>query len=347
MLLERAAMSPAAAIEHLVGMQAQVPTDPYFGLWSRLADFDPLALSALIKSRKAARIAVMRGTLHLVTARDALAMRAWVQPVLSRTLVSKEWGKKTRGVDMDALVAAGRAAVEGEPLTLAELRPVLAAAFPDFDATALSWAFHYSAPLVQVPPRGLWGEGGLPRVTTIETWLRKAQTTPSTEKMVLRYLAAFGPASIADMQAWSGLTKLATVFDSLRPKLVTFRDETGRELFDLPDAPRPEPDTPAPPRFLPVYDNVTLGFANRDRILGRAPPRAVPQNLNVRAFLIDGFVAGFWKVDEENGRATLTLEPFSALSGKDQRALVAEARKLVAFAAPEATKRAVRFGPVY
>jgi hypothetical protein len=274
-------------------------------------------------------------------------MRAWVQPVLTRTLVATEWGKKTRGVDIDALVAAGRAAVEGRPSTLAELRPVLAAAFPEYDPTALSWALHYLAPLVQVPPRGLWGEGGLPRVTTIETWLKKAQGTPSTEKFVLRYLAAFGPASVMDMQAWSGLTKLSPAFESLRPKLATFRDETGRELFDLPDAPRPDPDTPAPPRFLPVYDNATLGFANRDRILGLAPPRAVPQNLNVRAFLIDGFVAGFWKVEEEKARATLTLEPFAAPAKKDQRALAAEGRKLVAFAAPGAAKTAVRFGRVY
>jgi len=347
MLLERAAISPAAAIEHLVGMQAQVPTDPYFGLWSRLADFDPLALSRLIKTRKAVRIAVMRGTLHLVSARDALIARAWVQPVLTRTLVATEWGKKTRGVDMDALCAVARAAVEKNPLTLAELRPILAAAFPEYDPTALSWAFHYSAPLVQVPPRGLWGEGGLPRVTTVERWLKKAQATPAPEKIALRYLAAFGPASVADMQAWSGVTKLAAVFEALRPKLATFRDETGRELFDLPDAPRPDAGTPAPPRFLPVYDNVTLGFANRDRILGLAPPRAVPQNLNVRSFLIDGFVAGFWKIEEAKGRAMLTLEPFGALAKKDQRALVAEGRKLLAFAMPEATKAEVKSGRVY
>ena len=149
------------------------------------------------------------------------------------------------------------------------------------------------------------------------------------------------------MQAWSGVTKLAAVFEALRPKLATFRDETGRELFDLPDAPRPDAGTPAPPRFLPVYDNLTLGFANRDRILGLAPSRAVPQNLNVRAFLIDGFVAGFWKIEEAKGRAMLTLEPFGALAKKDQRALVAEGRKLLAFAMPEATKAEVKFGRVY
>ena len=347
LLLERAAMTPAAAIEHLVGMQAQVPTDPYFGLWSRLEGFDPRALSDLIAKRKAVRIAVMRGTLHLLSAHDALMLRTWVQPVLTRTLIATAFGKNTRGVDMEALVAAGRAAVEKTSLTLAELRPIFGAAFPGYDETALSWAFHYFTPLVQVPPRGLWGEGGLPRVTTIEKWLRKPLGEPSPERLVLRYLAAYGPASVADMQAWAGLTKLGAMFDALRPKLATFRDESGRELFDLPDAPRPDPDTPAPPRFLPVYDNAVLGFANRDRILAGAPPRAVPQNLNVRAFLIDGFVAGFWKVDEEKEGAILTLEPFRRLAQKDRRALREEGRKLLAFAAPEAGKREVRFGAVY
>lgn len=346
MLLERAAVSPAEAVDHLVGMQAQVPTDPYFALWSRLENFDPLVLSALITRRKAVRIAAMRGTLHLLTARDALMLRPWVQPVLSRTLVATSFGKDTKGVDMDALVATGRAAVEETPLTLAELRPMLAAAFPGFNATSLSHAFHYSAPLVQVPPRGLWGEGGLPRVTTAERWLKKPLAKPAPEKTVLRYLAAFGPASVMDAQAWSGLTKLGPAFEALRPKLATFRDETGRELFDLPAAPRPDADTPAPPRFLPVYDNVTLGFANRDRILKGAPPRAVPQSVNVRAFLIDGFVAGFWKIDERKDHASLTLEPFRKLAKPDERALVAEGRQLLAFAAPDG-KAEVRFGRVY
>lgn len=346
MLLERAEMTPHQAVEHLLGMQAQVPTDPYFGLWSRLAGFDPNALSELIVKRKAVRTAVMRGTLHLLSARDALMLRPWVQPVLTRTLLATAFGKNTRGVDMDALIAIGRAVVEKTPLTLAELRPILGAAFPGYDETALSWAFHYLTPLVQVPPRALWGEGGLPRVTTVETWLRRPLREPEPEQLVLRYLAAFGPASIADMQAWAGLTKLGAFFEALRPKLVTFRDETGRELFDLPHAPRPDPDTRAPPRFLPVYDNVVLGLANRDRILAGTPPRAVPQNLNVRAFLIDGFVAGFWKIDEAKDAATLTLEPFGTLKPKDRRALAEEGHDLLAFAAPEA-KHAVRFATVY
>ena len=164
---------------------------------------------------------------------------------------------------------------------------------------------------------------------------------------MLRYLAAFGPASVMDAQAWSGLTKLGAIFETLRPKLLTFRDEAGLELFDLPNAPRPDPDTPAPPRFLPVYDNAILGFANRERILKGVPPRAVPQNLNVRSFLIDGFVAGFWKIDATKTGAVLVLEPFSALAKKDSVALVAEGKRLLKFAAPEAAKAEVKFGRVY
>jgi hypothetical protein len=151
---------------------------------------------------------------------------------------------------------------------------------------------------------------------------------------------------VGDAQAWSGLSGLGPVFERLRRRLVTFRDEAGRELFDLEDAPRPDPFAPAPPRFLPVYDNAILGFARRERILDGAPPRAVAQNQNVRSFLVDGFVAGFWKLDEAKGRATLTLEPFARLSRKDAAALVGEAERLLKFAASEAAKAEVRFGKV-
>jgi hypothetical protein len=330
-------------------MQAQVPTDPYFALWSRLKDFRPETLSELIAGRQAVRVAAMRGTLHLMTADDAGGLRGLTQPTLSRLLQSTPFGKAAKGVDVDKVIAVGRKAVKRKPMTLAELRPVFAEAFPGKDANALSYVFHYSVPLVQVPPRGLWGEGGLPRVTTLDVWVRGKPKPAKVDVIVRRYLAAFGPASVMDAQAWSGLTKLAPVFDALRPKLVTFRDENGRELFDLPEAPRPDEATPAPPRFLPVYDNVTLGFANRDRILGLAPPRAVPQNLNVRAFTIDGFVAGFWKLeenDEDGGKATVTLEPFAKPRKREREALAAEARLMAAFAHPE-VKTDVVFGKVY
>jgi Winged helix DNA-binding domain len=333
----------ADAIEHLVGLQAQVPTDSYYALFARLEGFEPRALEDLIVARKAVRIAVLRGTLHLLSARDALAIRPLVQPVLSRTLKATAFGRNSRGVDMDALIAAGRAAVEAKPLTLAELRKVLGPQFPGYPTDALSYAFHYNAPLVQVPPRGLWEKSGPSRVTTAESWLGKPLAKPSAEKIVRRYLAAFGPASVIDAQAWSGLTKLDAVFEKLRPKLVTFRDQGGRELFDLPEAPRPDPDTKAPPRFLPVYENVVLGFANRDRILRGGPKTPPTENAWVKTYLLDGFVAGFWKIVEGKAAATLEIAPFGPLTRKDRAALAAEGHRLLAFAIAGGGRREVRF----
>jgi hypothetical protein len=344
MFLKREAIPAAEAIERLVGMQAQVPSDPYCGLWSRLDGFRPEELSDLIATRKAVRIGVMRGTIHLLTARDCLAFRPLVQPVFDRVLFASAEARSLRDIDRGEFLAAGRAAVEEKPLTWVELRKHVAERWPDHNPVALLRAVQFTLLLVQVPPRGLWERSGATRVTTAEAWLGKPLAkSASLEKLVLRYLAGYGPASVMDAQAWSGLTKLAAVFEKLRPKLVTFRDETGRELFDLPDAPRPDPDTPAPPRFLPVYENAVLGYANRDRILRGGPKTPPPQNVNVRGFLIDGFVAGFWKIVEEMKRATLTLEPFKPLSRKDEKALAKEGERLLAFAAGDAAAHGIRF----
>jgi hypothetical protein len=259
--------------------------------------------------------------------------------------VATAFGKNTRGVDLASLIAAGRAAVEAQPLTLAELRKVLGPRFPGYPTDALSYAFHYNAPLVQVPPRGIWGEGGVARVTTAESWLGKPLAKPSAEKTVLRYLAAFGPASVMDAQSWSGLTKLGAVFEKLRPKLVSFRDQAGRELFDLPEAPRPDPDTPAPPRFLPAYENAVLGFANRDRILRDGPRTKPPENALVKSYLLDGFVSGFWRIVEGKRVAVLEVQPFRPLTKKDEAALTAEGQRLLTFALGSAAGREVRFAP--
>lgn len=349
MLLERSRVPVEAAIAKLVGLQAQIPTDPYFGLWSRLADFDPEELSALIEAREAVRIGAMRGTIHLLTAADALMLRPLVQPVLDRVLTSISETRSLRGADLAPFVAAGRKAVEARPLTWAEIRREVAGRWPERDAVAMLRAVQFKLALVQVPPRGLWGRSGAARVTTLESWVKKRLARPAPEAMVLRYLAAFGPASVMDAQAWSGLTRLGAVFEKLRPKLVTFRDEGGRELFDLPDAPRPDPDTPVPPRFLPVYDNATLGLANRDRIVPAdvRPPRALPLNGQVRAFLLDGFVAGFWRLSEAGGRVALTLEPFAPLTRGALRTLAAEGRRLMRFALPDATPGHVKTGRAY
>ncbi|HEX2036936.1 MAG TPA: winged helix DNA-binding domain-containing protein, partial [Chloroflexota bacterium] len=252
LLLSRRQLPVAQAIEHLVGLQAQTPHTWYVGLWTRLEGFRPPLVADLLAERRVVRLALMRSTIHLVTARDCLFLRPLVQPVIERSM-NGNFGRSLAGVDAAALAAAGRALVEERPLTFTELGKRLAERWPGRDPAALAQAVRAWVPLVQVPPRGLWGTSGQARHTSAESWLgRPLDPAPSLEELVVRYLAAFGPAGVMDMQTWSGLTRLGEVVEGLRPRLVTFRDEQGRELFDLPDAPRPDPDTPAPPRFL--YD---------------------------------------------------------------------------------------------
>ncbi len=342
MLLERAAMPALEAIGHLVGMQAQVPNDPYFGLWSRLGEFRPAELETLIEGRKAVRMTAMRGTIHLMTAADALTLRPLVQPSISRVLTGTAFARETKGIDLAPVMATARAAIARTPMTLAALRALIATEHADVPAHAASYVFQYTEPLVQVPPRGLWEKSGAPKLTTAKAWLGKdVRAKPAADGVVLRYLAAFGPASVMDAQAWSGLTQLAPVFARLRPKLTTFRDAGGRELFDLTDAPRPDEETPAPPRFLPTYDNAVLGFANRERIMPPDAKMPLPNGW-AKTFLVDGMVAGYWRVDRDGKSARLTLEAFAKLARRDRDALAAEAERLLAFAAPEA-KGTVKF----
>jgi hypothetical protein len=343
MLLDRAALSPLAAVERLAGMQAQVPQAPYVGLWSRLQGFRPEALSALIEDCRVVRIASLRATIHLLSAADCRTFRPLAQPVFDRVGFSSAEARSLRGIARDEFIAAAREAVNQKPLTWAELRRHLATRWPEHDDLALLRAVQFALPLVQVPPRGLWRRSGAARVTTAEAWLGRPLTRrPSLAKLVLRYLAAFGPASVLDIQAWSGLTRLAAIVEKQRPKLHTFTGEDGRELFDIPDAPRPDEGVAAPVRFLPEFDNLTLAHANRSRIVNRRPKKPLPDNAVVKGFLVDGFVAGYWKIVRDRDRATLQLEPFEPLSRSAADALVQEGERLLTFAAPELGDRDVR-----
>jgi Winged helix DNA-binding domain len=345
MLTRRHRASAAGALERLAGMQAQAPFPPYFGLWTRLADFRPDELAAMLTGRTAVRIVLMRGTIHLVTARDCLVLRPLVQPCLDRALRGSAYAPRLDGLDLDAVAAAGRAAVEERPRTPAELGEALAARWPGRDPAALAAAVRTLVPLVQVPPRAVWGRTGRPAHTSAESWLgRPLDRAAAVDELVLRYLAAFGPATVKDAQVWSGLTRLREAADRLRPRLRVFRDENGAELLDLPDAPRPDPDTPVPVRFLPDYDNLLLSHADRTRVLSdEHRARLFRVNGIIRsAILVDGRVAGEWGITRRKDEAVLDIRPYVPLPPPVRDELTAEGARLLEFAAPGAAARDVQ-----
>src|SRR5262252_2578161 len=334
-------------VEHLAGLQAQAPFPPYFGLWSRLAGFRPADLAKLLVSRQVVRIALMRSTIHLVSARDCLTFRPLLQPVLDRSLPAI-FGKQFASLDAGALAEAGRALVDAEPRTFSELGNLLAPDWPGHAPTALAQGIRALVPLVQVPPRAVWGAAGLPRHTSAEAWLgRRLDSGPSPDVLVTRYLAAFGPASVADVQAWSGLTRLGEVVDRLRPGLRAFRDERGRELFDLPDAPRPAPDAPAPVRLVAEFDNLILSHADRARVVSDGNRLRLYSRNGIfpGTVLLDGFVSGTWRLTRSRRTAVLTVELFGPVSSRDRAAVGDEALRLLRFAA-DGDGHEIRFAPI-
>jgi hypothetical protein len=342
-LLTRRRASAADEIEHLVAMQAQVPNSPYVGLWSRLEGFHPDELASLITTRHAVRLGMLRNTVHLVTARDCLALRHLFQPVLERSLQASPFGRNLVGMEMGSLIRQATALMKEKPRTLAELGALLHRRWPDRDATSLAYAIRHLAALVQVPPRGVWGQSAQATCTTAELWLRRPLAgKPSIDKLILRYLGAFGPATVSDMATWSGLTALRPVVERLRPRLRTFRDERGRELFDLPDGPLPDPETPAPPRFLPEFDNLLIGHQDRTRVIDHAYRYVI----FIGTLLVDGFVHGTWAIKRAGTTASLTIEPLRRLSTTDRLAVSEEGERLLNFAAGEASRRDVRITAV-
>ncbi|MEV0990638.1 winged helix DNA-binding domain-containing protein [Streptomyces sp. NPDC049949] len=347
LLLRRAALSAEDAVAHLLGLQAQNVKPPYFQLHARLAGFRPAALAELMESRKAVRMVTMRSTIHTHTAHDALTLRPLVQAARDREV--NAFRKGLVGVDLERLGELARAFVEAEPRTMGEIREELLAYWPDADPQSLSVAARCRLPLVQVTPRGVWGQSGQVRLTTLQQWTGRspAEEPPAhaVDDVVLRYLGAFGPASVKDMQTWAGLTRLREAFERLRPRLAVFRDENGTELFDLPDAPRPDADTPAPPRFLPEFDNLLLSHADRTRVIApEVRGRTWTGNQAHRTLLVDGFVAGLWRWEGES----LTVELFGKTPKGEKELIVAEGERLVAeMTETGGAAGSVRFGSIH
>jgi hypothetical protein len=344
MLLQRARVAPAAAIESLVSLQAQHHRHPYVGLWTRLTGFDQAKLASQLAGRKVVRATMMRHTLHLVTTRDYLRLRPAVQPALDRSLRSIA-GKRLDGLDLDGLVDAARAEIADGPRSFAQVRALLAGLEPDREPSILGYLARTRLRVVQIPPGGDWGFGGVPLYADAEDWLSKPlAASDEPDELVLRYLAAFGPATVADAQTWSGLAGLRATFERLRPKLRSFSDPGGREVFDLPDAPRPADDTPAPVRFLPEFDNLVVAHADRTRLMSEEHRRRVSLKgaRVLSTFLVDGRVHGTWKVERAKGAATLVIEPFARLPRTERAELIEEGERLVRFVADDAESREVR-----
>jgi hypothetical protein len=343
LLLARSPVGVIEAVERLAGMQAQEPKHPFTGLWTRLEAFEREDLLRALRSREVVRATAMRSTLHVLSAADYAALRMALQPPMSVAL--RVLGARAEGLDLDAVLPAARELLGEGPMTFDEIRAGLVARFPDVNDRALGYAVRTLVPLVMVPgePAERWGYPRIASFALASSIVPEPLAGGGAEALVERYLGAFGPASAKDAQTWSGVAGLGRVLDGMRDRLEVFADERGRELFDLPGAPRPDADVPAPPRLLPEFDNLVLAHDDRTRVIAdEHRPRVTTKNLRVRAtFLLDGVVRGTWTVAVKRRVATLTLEPFEKVSRSALRGLETEGEALLRFVEPDARDHAV------
>lgn len=347
LLLERVDRPVAETLEHLVGLQAQVPRVPHLALWDRLARYEPVLLDALMTSRAVVRTQLMRTTIHTVTSADAFGLRPLLQPVLDRTAASTVWGQRLRGQDVSAAVAEAVDLLTATPMGRAQLQRELARRHPGLDAEAVAFCVSYWVPWVQQPPRGLWNGSGAAVMTTLEAWLGPAPgPARSPEDLVRRYLRAFGPGTVLDVQAWCGLTKLREVVERMGPQLRRFRGENGAELLDVLDAPLPDPETPAPVRFLAEYDNVVLSHADRSRVVADGDHVLLLGGPGgwTGTVLVDGLLRATWAARHDPGATVLTVRASGPLTSAERDDVVTEGERLLDFLAP-GRSHDLRFDP--
>ncbi len=364
-LLERVDLPTVEMITRLGGLQAQTPHTWYVALQNRLRSPDPHEVGRLLTEGALVRMSLMRSTLHLVTPQEARWLRGTTGEVMARDLENSSHGKATTGLDRSAVLDTARRILEEEPLTPKRLGERLAEHWPGVPGPHLSYVVRCLLPVVQVPPRGVWGASGPPALAPADTWTGLPMNAePDRERLVLRHLAAYGPASVQDIQAWSGLTRLKAVVEGMRDRLVSLRGEEEEnpegargsvELFDLPHAPRPgsdlypdlRPDTPAPVRFLYDFDNLLRAHADRSRVISAEGRRriAVRNGMPPATILLDGSVAATWKVNPTRSSArtrSLEVSAFRPLTGSEAEEIVHEGRLLLDFLAPGQSGREVK-----
>ena len=343
LLLERRRLPLTAALERLAGLQAQYAPSAYIGLWARLDGFRLDDLTRALERRRAVQASLMRATIHVVSRRDYWPFATAIRGDL------RAWWERTHrrhlgDVDLDAVDAAVREALADGPRRRDELLDVVRPFGPKHPT--LVWNA-VTVELVRAPPSGTWERRRADLYVTAESWVERPEVdeADALDHLLRRYFAAFGPASLADAADWAGV-RVTTLRPSVeRLRLRRFHDEEGRELLDLPRAPLPAEDTPAPARFLPTWDATLLVHARRTQIL---PERFRPLLFSTKtpqsfpSFLVDGAVAGKWRVERAGAKATMVLEPFEPLPRPARAQLRDEAERLVRFVEPDATSYAVR-----
>ncbi len=344
LLLKRRRLPVAEAVHAVGGLQSQEPRDPHVALWSRLSGFGSARLQQAVERREVVRGSHWRGTIHTVSAADYLAFRSLLQPLLDKDL--KNWAHLAGGFTMKALAPAVRALIDEQgPLSAQQIAEALASRFPKAKPEGLSRWARNGLPMAMVPSDDRWGYPRPPRFMPADCWLQQPlRDDASLHEVVRRCLAAIGPASAADVRTWCGLGAMKPVLEAMRAELAVFADEQGRELFDLPDAPRPRADTPAPVRFLPEYDNCLLSHDDRRRIV---PPEHAPHfsmlrnGRRPRVVLVDGFARAGWDIERQGDTARLLLTLHEPLGKALRDELQAEGEALLRFIEPDASRHRV------
>lgn len=332
LLLERVDQEPVDLVRTLVALQAQAVWAPYYALWSRIDGFDPAHLATALTELRAVRSVSLRGTIHLAAADDAARLFAFAQPTIDQAAWSRPADRAA--LDRSEVEPIARAAAElldRRPMTTAELTAALGPRWPEVPSRVLWNVVRSRLVLVQVPPRAVWGRSGAARWAALGSPLPAPDTgTVVDDEIVLRYLAAFGPATVADIQTWAGRTRLAPVLQRLGDRLVGLRGPDGARYLDVPGAPRPPDDIPAPPRLVAPFDNLLLAYRDRGRLMSdaaRARFFAVPNGQLPGAVFVDGRLAGEWTITASPA-VTVTITPYGTIAPAVLRQLEAEAHRL-------------------